>query len=147
MEVRPFQLCDSKGSVLRAYLTLDLVPLVPDADVLEGRTAVLRRELVVDLFEPPQRVAYRERVMALRAEGVTEKTIARKLGLSVSATQRAASLDRLMKQRGLADPYVPLTEPPSEQVRMRKHKHARYRFEPDPQWAARHAGITPVLDG
>jgi hypothetical protein len=147
LEVRPCQVCDGGGSVLRAYLTLDLVPLVPDADVLEGRTAVLRRELVVDLFEPPQRVAYRERVMALRSEGVTEKTITRKLGLTVTATQRAASLDRLMKQRELADPYVPLTEPPAGQVRMRRHNHARYRFEPDPQWAARHAGITPVLDG
>jgi hypothetical protein len=124
---------------LRAHLTLDLAPLVPDAEVLEGRTGVLRRELVVDLFEMPQRAAYRERVMALRAGPLREREVAASLGLTVTAAQRAAALDRLMEERGLTDPYVPLTEPPPDQARMRRHKHARFRFEPGAGGAPREA--------
>jgi site-specific DNA recombinase len=132
LEARPYRLCDGGMPVLRAHLTLDLAPLVPDAKVLEGRGGVLRRDLVVDLFDMPQRAAFRGRVIALRANGLTERQVAAELGLTVAAAQRAAALDRLMTQKGLADPYVPLTEPPADQARMRRHKHARFRFEPGP---------------
>lgn len=132
LKAHPYRLCDGGALVLRAHLTLDLAPLVPDAQVLEGRTDVLRRELVVDLFDMPQRAAFRERVIALRAGHMTEREVAAELGLTVTAVQKAASLDRLMKKLGLADPYVRLTEPPSDQARMRRHKHARFHFEPNP---------------
>ena len=95
LEARPYRLCDGGKPVLRAHLTLDLAPLIPDAQALEGRTNVLRRELVVDLFDMPQRAAYRERVIALRP-GRTEREVAAELGLTVAAAQKAASLDRLM---------------------------------------------------
>jgi site-specific DNA recombinase len=139
LEARPYQLCDGGNPVLRAHLTLDLPPLIPEARVLEGRTHALRRDLVVDLFDMPQRAAYRERVMALRAERMREREIAATLGLTVTAAQKAASLDRLMGKLGLTDPYIPLTEPPQDQARMRRHKHARFQFEPGPGGAPREA--------
>ena len=137
LEVRPYRLCDGGTPVLRAHVTLDLVPLVPNADVLEGRNSALQRELIIDLFDMPQRAAYRERVMALRAGGMTEREVAAELGLTVAAAQRAAGLDRLMKASGLVDPYVSLTEPPIDQARMRRHKHDRFRFEPSAGFDAR----------
>jgi hypothetical protein len=140
LEARPYRFCDGGGPVLRAHLTLDLAPLVADAQALEGRTNVLRRELVVDLFDMPQRAAYCERVIALRAEHRTEREVAAEMGLTVTAAQRAASLDWLMGVLGIVDPYIPLTEPPPDQGRMRHHEHARFRFEPVPGSTAREVG-------
>jgi hypothetical protein len=133
LEARPYRLVDGGGLVLRAHLTLDLAPLIPEARGLHGACGLLRRELVVDLFDPPQRAAYRERVLALRAQGQTEDTIAQALGLTKTAVQRAAALDRAMRALNLTDPYVALTEPPANQGRMRRHRHPRYRFDPKTQ--------------
>jgi site-specific DNA recombinase len=130
LEARPYRLCDGGSIVLRAHLTLDLAPLVPDARALEGRTGILRRELVVDLFDMPQRAAYRERVATLRSQGRTEREAAAELGLTVAAAQQASALGRLMESLGISHPYVPVAEPPEDQARMRRHKHPRYRFEP-----------------
>ncbi len=129
LEARPYRLCDGGSLVLRAPLTLDLAALIPDARVLEGRPGVLRRELSVDLFDMPQRAAHRERVVAMRA-GASERDVAKELGLTVAAAQKAAALDRRMRKLGLTDPYMFLEEPPEDQARMRRHKHPRYRFEP-----------------
>jgi hypothetical protein len=142
LEARPYRLCDGGSSVLRAHLTLDLVPLIPDSRVLEGRMNKLRRDLVVDLFEMPQRAAYREQVVALLGEGLTQREVAAKLGLTTTATQRAASLDQLMGKLGISDPYVALSEPPPDQPRMRRHKHARFRFEPVATGSPQRAGDT-----
>jgi DNA invertase Pin-like site-specific DNA recombinase len=132
IEVFPFRLCDGGRVVLRARFALDLVALVPDARALAGLADVLRRELVVDLFDPPQRVAYRERVLALKADGLTERQIATRLGITQPAVQRAAALNREMERRGLADPYVRLIEPPDDDGRLRRHRHPRYQFRPRP---------------
>jgi hypothetical protein len=142
LEARPFRLCDGGSSVLRAHLTLDLVPLIPDSRVFEGRMSILRRDLVVDLFDMPQRAAYREQVVALLGEGLTQREVAARLGLTTTATQRAASLDKHMRSLGIVDPYVPLAEPPPDQPRMRRHKHARFRFEPVATGSPQQAGDT-----
>jgi hypothetical protein len=91
---------------------------------------VLNVNLTVDLFDHPQRAAYREQIMLLRAEGMAERKIAKKLGLTITATQSAAALDRAMKKQGLTDPYVGVTEPPPDCTKLRRHRHKRYRFEP-----------------
>ncbi len=130
LEVLPYQPCDGGNPVLRAHLILDLAPLVPDARGLEGRADVFQRELVVDLFDPPQRVAFRERVKDLRGKGQTERQVAAALGLTVTAAQAAAALDRRMREGGMADPYLLLEGPPTDQERMRRHRHLRYRFKP-----------------
>jgi hypothetical protein len=85
----------------------------------------------VDLFDPPQREKYREQVMQLR-QTTTEKNVARLLGVTVTAVQRAASLQRMMDAIGATDPYVPLTEPPVDYAKLRRHHHKRYDFQPLP---------------
>ena len=87
--------------------------------------------MTVDLFTPPERVEYRQQALELR-KGGTERAAAECLGITVTAAQRAAGLDRLMQQLNLADPYVPLREPPMDYPKMRRHRHPRYRFDPLP---------------
>jgi DNA invertase Pin-like site-specific DNA recombinase len=128
LKVYPYRLCDGGGIVLRAKVTLDLTPLTQLPDECRAGE-VLRRELTVDLFNLPQRVTYREQVVELRAKKKTEQQVAAALGITVTAAQNAAALDRLMKKRKLSDPYVPVTQPPDDCTKLRRHRHARYRFE------------------
>lgn len=134
LEVIPYRIVDAEAVEPRAHMTLDLTALVPEARALEGRLGPLKRELVVDLFDMPQRAAFREQILALRAGGLSEKEVAARLGLTITAAQRAASLDRLMKQQGLTDPYMRMTEPPEDSKRSRRHRNPRYRFEPLAGW-------------
>jgi site-specific DNA recombinase len=39
-------------------------------------------------------------------------------------------LQRKMDELGITDPWVSVTEPPSDYNRLRRHNHERYRFEP-----------------
>ena len=89
----------------------------------------LRRDLEVDLFNPPQREEHRRRVVELRAAGWTELRIAAELGITKTAVQQAAALQRRMDSLELSDPYLPVTEPPNDYGRLRRHRHSRYRFE------------------
>jgi site-specific DNA recombinase len=130
LKVYPYQLCDGGAVVLRAKLTLNLVPLTTIPEMDESGTSVLRRELTVDLFDPPQRAAYRQRVVELRKSGVTEREIAQRLSFTVTAVQRAAALHRLMQANNLTDPYVAVTDPAAQKCKLTRHLHARYRFEP-----------------
>ena len=129
--VWPVQLCDGGNIVLRGRFQLRLASLLPPqvGDIAEVDEA-LTRELCVDLFDPPQREAFREQVVAMRAQGMTERDVAVKLGITHTAAQRAAALQRRMDQAGLADPYVSVTEPPDDCGRLRRHRHLRYRFDP-----------------
>jgi hypothetical protein len=79
--------------------------------------------------------------MALRAGGMTEREAAAALGLTVTAAQKAATLDRLMEKLGFDDPYVLLIEPPQDQARMQRltetglaelGKHLSFTHEPPP---------------
>ena len=58
--------------------------------------------------------------------------VAKELGLTITATQRASKLHRQMQALGLTDPYVEVTEPPSDLKKMRRHLHPRYKFDPLP---------------
>jgi len=118
------------GVIPKCVLMLNLTPLIPNADGLPGVEQMLSRELVVDLFEPPQREEFCERVVAMRQLGMTEKQVAAELGITHTAAQRAAALQRKMNELGITDPYLPLTEPPEDYRKMRRHHHPRYRFEP-----------------
>lgn len=128
--VWPFRLCDGGPVVLRAYFVLNLAGLLPIAQRHTEVRDHLSTELVVDLFDPPQRAAFRQQVVALRRQGLTEQAVAKQLGITTTAAQRAAMLDRLMQQHGLDDPYVAVNEPPEDLGKMRRHRHPRYRFEP-----------------
>src|SRR5207249_2188034 len=102
--VYPHRLCDGGAVVLRARLALNLAPLLWPGRPGVDAGGLLTRELTVDLSEPPQRAKYRERVVALRAEGETERAIAARLGITQPAVQNAAALQRRMDRDGRADP-------------------------------------------
>ncbi|WP_020471369.1 recombinase family protein [Zavarzinella formosa] len=131
LRIFPVQLCDGGGLTSRAELMLDLAALLPDRD-LGNEATVLRSELTVDLFDPPQRAAFRERVTQLREQGMTERKVAETLGLTVTAVQNASALERTMREQGLTDPYLLVGEPPADCSRIRRHLNQRYRFEPLP---------------
>jgi hypothetical protein len=135
--VFPYRSCDGGHIVLRAKFRLYLAGLHPDPRVRELLAKPLERIVTVDLFEPPQRIAYREQVVALRktinpetGKVYTEKQVADQLGITHTAAQSAASLQRQMDELGLTGPYVSLHEPPEDYKKLRRHKHDRYSFEP-----------------
>jgi len=136
--VYPFRLCEGAPFVLRAKLKLHLAALLPDKRLREALEKPLRRVLKLDLFTMPQRVALREQVVDGRQELTpsgrvrTEREVAKSLGITKTAAQQAAALDRLMTEQGLTDPYVLLSEPPMDYPKLRRHLHPRYRFEPLP---------------
>jgi hypothetical protein len=84
----------------------------------------------VDLFDPPQREEFRQRILELKAQGLTERKIAAALGITQPVVQRAAALSRKMAQGGLSDPYLPLFEPPEDYTKWRRHRHDRFEFVP-----------------
>ena len=127
----PDQICDGQGIFLRAKLVLNLAALIPRSGLPEEVEQILYRQLTIDLFEAPQRVAFRERVLDLRQQGLTTRQVASRLGLTQPAVQNALALDQRMKELGLTEPYVLLTEPPESFGRCRRHKKSRYRFAPD----------------
>src|SRR5207248_8719616 len=57
--VYPYRLCDGGHPVLQPQCTLRLASLLPSAPGLEPLAGCLEQQLVVDLFEPPQRGACR----------------------------------------------------------------------------------------
>lgn len=130
--VCPVRLCDGGDIVPRAKFTLDLAALVPPAVADTALGGVLRRELVVDLFDPPQREQFRRDAVRLTAEGLKPRAIAERLGVTLPPIQKALKLDKRMHELALTDPYVPVTEPPDDYGMLRRHKHSRYCFEPLP---------------
>jgi site-specific DNA recombinase len=95
---------------------------------------VFRRRLVVDLFDPPQREAYREAVVEQRRRGAKFKTIAKALGITATAAQNAAALQRAMDAAGVADAYVRVTSPEECLRRLRRHRHGRFAFRSVPDF-------------
>ena len=130
--VYPYRLCDGGKIVLRARFTLHLAGLVPGGQHVEGLDAILSREMCVDLFDPPQREQYRQQIVMMMAATPDKPfwQIGEELGITDTAVQRSVALDRKMRSLGLTDPYVPVTEPPEDCGRLRRHKRAKYRFEP-----------------
>ena len=133
--VFPHRCCEGNDFVLRGTARLQLAGLFPDRRQREALRAPLARVLQLDLFEPPQRVKHREEVMSLRQD-MTERQAAERLGITITAAQAAAALDRKMRRLGLDDPYVRLTEPPTDCRKFRRHRHTRYKFEPLPGFSA-----------
>ena len=135
--VWPHRLCDGGRIVLRAQFRLDLANLLPERRTRDVLAKPLERILTVDLFTPCQRAAFRERIVALRVtinpetgRKYTEVEAARMVGITKTAAQKAAALQRKMNQLGLSDPFLPVREPPEDCIKLRRHKHERYSFEP-----------------
>ncbi len=130
IEAHPMRLCDGGAIVIRAKCQLNLCSLVPGLNDLPLAREVMTRSLEVDLFDPVQREAFRERVIALREKGMKQRDIAAELGITLPAVQNAVKLQAKMDSLGLQDPYVPVTEAPMDLHRMRRHLHPRFKFEP-----------------
>jgi site-specific DNA recombinase len=124
------RLCDGGHPEARAKLKLNLGGSIADSHRVPGLESLLSRDLTLDLFGPPQRERIRTEAVRLAAEDLTERCIARSLSEKVTqpAVQNALALDRKMKELGLQSPYVVLLEPPDDYGRLRRHKHARFKF-------------------
>ncbi len=129
LEVWPCRAIDGGNVELRARLTVELAALLPGARGWESLVGVLSREVVVDLFDPPQRVAHLARVRELTALNWQQRQIAQELGITQTAVQRTAVLTKKLDALGLDDPYQAVTGPPEDSDRTCRHRHARYRFE------------------
>ncbi|QGJ68647.1 Recombinase [Planctomycetales bacterium 10988] len=135
--VFPCQLCDGGQILLRAKFRLKLSGLLSDAHVEEVLATPLERVLTVDLFEPVQRAAFREEILRLKAslnpktgKNHTEEEVSQLLGITRTAAQRSASMQRKMDRLGITDPYIPILEPPKDNKKLCRHKHKRYSFQP-----------------
>lgn len=126
--VFPVRLCDEGRLVLRGKFRLEVANLLPDRRAAELLRGPLSRIVAVDLFEHPQREQFREKIMALRAEGISEREAAKACGITATAAQHAAALQRKMDALGLTDPYIFVSEPPGNCPKLRSHKHPDYCF-------------------
>jgi site-specific DNA recombinase len=128
IRVFPVRLCDGGLITLRAKFVLSLVPFLRVDQRTESVQRCLSIEMQVDLFDLPQRARFRSQVISMRQAGMTESVIASTLGITKTATQDAAALNRKMIQLGLAEPYVAVQSPPDDYGKLRRHRHSRFRF-------------------
>jgi hypothetical protein len=126
------QLCDGGHLLPRAKVILALDRLLPDMARVPGMAELLRREIDIDLFDPPQRARIRPQVVELRGKGVTERAIVEMIPEkpTLAAVQDSMALHREMVAKGLSSPYVIIHDPPEGYSKLRRHKHPSYRFKP-----------------
>ena len=126
------RLCDGGNLLPRAKIVLTLDRLVPDMARVPGMAELLRREVTIDLFEPPQRERIRKQVVEYRDKAFTEKEIVHLIeeNPTVTAIQESMALHRKMTAMGLSSPYILAEEPPVDYTKLRRHKHESYRFQP-----------------
>ncbi len=122
----PYRLRDGGKIVFRAVMEIDLAPLAGEGECHLDRQLV--RTATVDLFDRPQRAAHMDAIAAMRESGKTERQAAGKLGLTVTAAQRASALYRMTRAAGTLDPYAFVSEQPGDDAKLKKHLHQRYAF-------------------
>lgn len=128
------RLCDGGHLLPRARATLSLAGVAPDARRAPGVTAFLTRTVTLDLFDPPQRERIRADAIRLTAGGYDQRQVAAQLlePATQAAVSQALALDRRVRELGLASPYVFVAAPPADYPKPRRHRNAKYRFEPLP---------------
>jgi len=131
VQVFPYRLCDGGAMVMRARVSMPHSLSLSDRTSPNGGDDSEGQFIWIDLFDPPQREAFRRRVVTDR-QNLSERGIAAKYGITQTAVQHAAALQRRMDHLGLDDPYVRITEPPDDMPKHRRHQHKRYRFDPLP---------------
>jgi hypothetical protein len=122
------RLLDGGHPMPRARVKLDLTACFSDLTYVAGVSPLLTKVVTLDLFEPPQRERLREE--AARLSGLKQRDIAKQLSEKTSQTvvQKALTLDKMMKERGLTNPYEMLFEPPADYLKLRRHRNPRYKF-------------------
>lgn len=131
IEVYPHRLCDGGHIVLRARFRVRLTKLLTDSRLQSALPGNWNKVVTVDLFDPPQREEYRSRVVSLRRH-MPEQQVAKALGITQTAAQRAAALQRMLDALGVDDAYRPVHEPPDDYGKLSRHKNARYDLDPLP---------------
>ena len=116
----------------RVTFKINLTGAFAESTSSDSLTTLLTREFTADVFELPTRAKIRKEVVALRAQGKTQKQIVELVDEKTSAltVAKALALDAQMAAQGLDNPLVIQTEPPCDTKKMRRHLHPRYSFEP-----------------
>ncbi len=116
----------------RAKVRLELGAVLPGIQELPDVSRLLTRYITLDLFEPSQRLRILPVTKRLAESGLTHKQIAHQLAERPTATAvgRALALARKMEELQLTSPFVIVSEPPEDYPKLRRHKNAKYRFEP-----------------
>lgn len=120
--VFPVQCVDGRKVCLRAKFHLYPGNALGDGRAQEALSGVLRKALTVDLFEFPQRVLHREAILKYRAENKTEREAANLCGITSTAAQHAAMLQRRMDKLGVNDPYQCISCPPEVSRKLRREQ-------------------------
>jgi len=124
------RLIDGGHLMPRARMKLTFSGIVEDVARVPSLDEMLTRVIKLDLFEPPQRERFRTEAVRLEAAGREQRQIARELPEHPTQTAvfNALALQRQMVSLGLASPYVTVSEPPSDYIKLRRHKNRKYRF-------------------
>jgi DNA invertase Pin-like site-specific DNA recombinase len=130
--IRPVELCDERTVEPQAVVTLDLQPIV---NHLAGDSLPIElppKQLIVNLFDECSYVQHVVHLGTAEQRGQLVTAAGAEFGFSLGEIGMARKLYRIMQQRGLHNPWLPLTEPPSRGWKGKRHLHPRYRFEPLP---------------
>jgi site-specific DNA recombinase len=130
--VVPYHLIDGGDLVPRVEYKLDLAPLLATELCDHQNSQQFQVSGVITITRLPQRLELFQQAAVLRAEGLTRRQVAERLGICLSACARALHIDRLMRERGLTEPFERVTEMQTSMNRLRRHKSPRFRFEPLP---------------
>lgn len=125
------RLCDGGHLLPRAKVRLDLGGSFEDIDRVLGLRELLSKDLIVDLFDPPQRESIRVAAVDLASVGLTHREIAQRLpgNPTKTAVSHALALHAKIQCNGLSGPFVNLYEPPADYSKLRRHKNKKYRFK------------------
>lgn len=129
--VFPYRSIDGGHPVLRARFNLNLAAIDPRLENLTVPGHPWHVKLELDLFDPPKRRAIVRQVQQLQAAGLHRPQIARELGVTLPVVQQAINLRKQLDQLGIDDPYQPLTEPPEDYSKLRRHRHKRFNSGTD----------------
>jgi site-specific DNA recombinase len=129
--VFPFRSVHGGNPVLRARFSLNLAAIDSQLGVLISTGHPWYIQLEVDLFDPTQRIRIREEVIELRATGMTVRKMADQLGVTLPVITQAVNLQKEMIARQIDDPYQPLTAPPDDYPKWRRHRHPRFESNLD----------------
>lgn len=120
IEAVPFQRIDCGLVVLRARFKVNLVGLLPaqwqqliqEADADLSANELLSREIEVPLYDEPLPVRLAWQAKELYDSGLISDKLAAALGTNGKSAYEAVRFAEWMLERGLAEPYVELTEEP-----------------------------------
>lgn len=127
----PYRTVDDSDIVLRAEMTVMLAPLLPPELGRHPKAIkAFTRRLVVTIGSLAQPHQNAPAAGALQAQGLSQRQIGAELKMAQSATQRAIKIHSQMQKLGLGEPFLRVTELPESTHRMRRHRHPRFRFEP-----------------